>query len=219
MKTNKPLFTLLLVILSHSGWSQGFVNLNFENSKLTNIVVFGFSTTSAIVPGWSVDTRNYANGDTNSIQYNTVTLDSAGVSLEGTNNPSGPSAIQGKYSIYLQGGTIFSQSGTNGASIWQNGTIPASSLSVYYWGGPLQVSFNGQALSFSAISNAPDYAVWGADISAYAGQTGEFLFNVPWQNSALLDNIQFSTSPIPEPSTFGLFVLSGLFFAWQRARK
>jgi hypothetical protein len=71
-------------------------------------------------------------------------------------------------------------------------------------GNALQVSFAGQPLSVIAIASNPDYTVWEANVSAYSGQTGELLFQVPWESQAILDNIQFSTQPVPEPDTISL---------------
>jgi hypothetical protein len=57
------------------------------------------------------------------------------------------------------------------------------------------------------------------DISAYAGQTGQLLFSVPPQSSGgILDNIQFSSTPVPEPGTFGLFAMGGALLAWRRLK-
>jgi hypothetical protein len=67
-------------------------------------------------------------------------------------------------------------------------------------------------LSINNINNAQTYAVWEADISAYAGQTGELLFTCADYNAGMLDNIQFSTSSVPEPSICGLFGLGILLF-------
>jgi hypothetical protein len=46
------------------------------------------------------------------------------------------------------------------------------------------------------------------------------LFSVPPQTSGgILDNIQFSTTPVPEPGLFGLFALSGVFLGCCRLEK
>jgi hypothetical protein len=194
---------------------QEFTNLNFETTTITTVVFPGGDRYTATVPGWTGFGQNFVNGDPNSVALNDIALDNPAVTLQGTNSPFAP-AIQGKYSILLQGGTMYAQS-TNGASIGQTGQIPLTARSITYWGNALQVTFDGQMLSFVAISNAPNYTIWGADISAYAGQTGQLLFTEPWQNEGLLDNIQFSSSPVPEPNVFGLFALGGLFFGLRRS--
>ena len=191
--------------------SQGFLNLNFEGATI-------LTTHTATISRWTVNAPNYVNGDPNSIPYNDIALDVPAVNLEGTNAPA-PSiqAIQGNYSLLMQGGSRTSPI-TNGASIWQTGQIPISAESMTYWGNALQVTFNNQLLTFNAISNTANYTVWGADVSAYAGQTGQLMFAVPWQGSAMLDNIQFSSMPIPEPGSLALLVAGGLLVAWRRKR-
>jgi hypothetical protein len=57
----------------------------------------------------------------------------------------------------------------------------------------------------------PAYNIYGGDISAYANQVGELLF----QEGGLLDAVQFSSLPIPEPSTFGLSALGALLLGWR----
>jgi hypothetical protein len=145
--------------------------------------------------------------------YNNQPIDSPGASLEGTNywTP----AIQGRYSVLLQGGSIYYPYGTNGAAIGQTGQLPLSAKSILYWGlnwNSLRISFNGQLLAFIAISNTPTYTVFGADISGYAGQTAELLFHAPWAaGGGVIDRIQFSSETIPEPTTTSIFGLLILF--------
>jgi hypothetical protein len=193
--------------------AQGFVNLNFDQTTLTPVVYPSETFYLATVPGWTWSpAENFQNNDPTTVALDDIALDDAAVTLHSTNSLFYPSAIQGNYSILLQGGSVWAQNTTNGASIGQTARIPFTAKSIIYWGGPLQVSFNGQMLSFIDISNAPNYTVWEADISADAGHLGQLLFSVPWQNEAMLDNIQFSSTPVPEPSVFTLVFLGlGLF--------
>ena len=187
-------------------YSQGFVNLNFENVNTSQ----GSTLPTNAVFGWLVSSPF--------IFYNDIALDGNVVDLVGTNNSVGPSAIQGNYSIFIQGGSQFDPD-HSGAAIMQTVLVPATSHSITYWGGQLQVSFNNQALAFNAIGSGSGYTIWQADVSAFAGQTGQFSFVAPWQTSGLLDNIQFSTSPVPEPSTFALAALGGLLLGFRRWRR
>ena len=92
----------------------------------------------------------------------------------------------------------------------QTGLIPLSAESIIYWGGALQATFDNQPLTFNAIGSGSGYTIWQADISAYAGQTRQLEFTAPWQTQGLLDNIQFSANPVPEPGGLALGVLGGL---------
>ena len=224
----KPMPIICLIVVSfqlaENVYAQGFVNLDFETTKIT---LTNFGRYVATVPGWSwTPLGNFVNGDTNTVAYNDIALDAPAVTLQGTNSPYAP-AIHGRYSILLQGGDQFVLSNTNGSAIWQTGQIPVTAESLMYWGGrgsfngqsqgALQVSFNGQSLTPVAISTTANYTVWGIDISAYAGQTGELRFTKPWlptndSDGVLLDNIQFSSSPIPEPSALALCGVSLLLF-------
>ncbi len=187
--------------------AQGFVNLGFAHTTLTGFLVndyTGYYATNATVPGWDwAPYQTFGFGDPyTTVTLNNIALDSAAVTLHGANDYT--PALIGKYSIMLQGGSRYAY-GNSYSAIWQTGQIPSTAISLIYWGGVLQVTFNGQQLSFSDISDTPHYTIWAADISVLAGQSGQLLFTAPWLTTAMLDNIQFSSSPVPEPSAFTLF--------------
>ncbi len=206
---------MTLFIAGGNCFAQGFINLNFEAANISGYSSPSFIPTNNAIPGW---TAYYGSALQSTIPYNTLALDAAAVDLEGTNSLYGPNPIQGNYSVYIQGGTQFDPD-HNGASIMQTAQIPFSAQSIIYWGGALQASFSGQALVFSAIGSGSGYTIWQADISAYAGQTGQLTFAAPWQTSGLLDNIQFSSNPVPEPSGLALAALGGLLLGCRRWRK
>ena len=88
----------------------------------------------------------------------------------------------------------------------------------------MQVTFAGQLLSLFELGSGPSYQIVGADVSAFAGQTGELKFLMPRfgpvgnMSASYLDNIQFSNQPIPEPSAFYLIGLGALISCY-RAKK
>ena len=90
----------------------------------------------------------------------------------------------------------------------------------------MTVTFNGFSLAFFKYNSTPNYDIMAADISAYAGQTGELRFTAPDGNilnngypfgaNGLIDNIQFSSSPVPEPQAAVLGVLGVVLFLLRR---
>jgi len=223
MKTLSAFFFFSCVLClcgARSATAQSaFQNLDFEDSYIVSSrpTSYGFSTGTADVPGWTahagVGAINYSGGTT--IPYNSQTLDSPGLSLEGTDYPI--PAIDGSYSIFLQYPTMYYPYGTYPGSIGQSGQIPITAQSLTYWGsmGAVQVTFDGHELSFSPLSSTANYTIYGANISAYAGQTGELLFS----GGGMIDNIEFSPTAIPEPSVLTLSALGTLLLTWRFLRQ
>ncbi|HWY32782.1 MAG TPA: PEP-CTERM sorting domain-containing protein [Candidatus Acidoferrum sp.] len=188
-----------LMILTDT-WSQDFVNLNFE---------LGYGAGESI-PGWTA----YKDNTSTTVLLNNISLSGGAVCLLGADF----GTIEGNYYAYLQGSGV--NAGSETAGIGQTGTIPSGVQSLIFWGnvGMNDVSFNEQSLSLMLLGSTPNYNIYGTDISAYAGKTGQLLFTSysaqvggQWDS---VDNIQFSSSPVPEPNTVGLFALGGLFISW-----
>jgi hypothetical protein len=194
------------------------VNLDFEQSTIlsTSPTFWAPDSGTANVLGWNASASyglvaNYSRGTV--LNYNSEPLDSAGVSLVGTDY-SRP-AIQGQYSIWMTSGTEYVHG--ESAAIWQIGQIPATAKSITYWGlwyDSFEISFNAHVLSFNTIHTDANYSVFGADISAYAGQTGELLFAAN-PGYGMIDNIQFSPSAIPEPSVLSTSSICILLLYWR----
>jgi len=210
----------ILTIGITSGLSQGFINLNFEHPVLPlTSDGFGIPTTNGI-PGWTAyftDTSGtYINPN---IFYDTRAIDGAAVSLHDTNSDS-LQPLQGQFSLLLQGSSPFFPPAS--ASIGQTGRIPLNALSITFYlslDSSFQVSFNGQNISLLQLSSTSNYGIMGGDISAFAGQTGQLLFTaLPNVGYGGLDNIRFSSSSIPEPSSLALGALGALLFGFRRRR-
>jgi hypothetical protein len=111
------------------------------------------------------------------------------------------------------------------ASIGQTGQIPLDTVSLLFYlslNSSIQVTFNGQIIPLVQTGSTANYVIMDGNISSFAGQTGQLLFTaLPNVGYGLIDNIQFSTTPVPEPSTLGLTALGGFLFAWRcrKARK
>jgi len=77
------------------------------------------------------------------------------------------------------------------------------------------VSFADQGIGLALLQDLGNNRyIWGADISPFAGQTGTLGFF----GAGYLDNIQFSSEPIPEPGIVGLIVLGDLLLGWRWQR-
>lgn len=110
------------------------------------------------------------------------------------------------------------------ASIGQTGQIPIDSMSVIFLFrdeqvGYFNVSFNGNVLPYSVIWSEPNYDICAADISRFAGQTGELRFTESDGGRAILEDIQFSTQAVPEPATVALFALGAIALIGRSARR
>ncbi len=226
MKIQNYFLQLLVLFLGVTSKGQGFINLNFEQAQLSDLTTNSYGIYgSAVSRGWTAYFTGYS---TTNLWYNNLSLGGAAVSLEGTNNVGGFPLIQGKYFMLLQG----SFGNGSPASIGQTGTIPANAQSLTFWGSGGDVSFNSQLLSVVSLGSTNGYGIWGADISGFAGQTGDLLFtaengntfNHPTSSSyypgawVYLDNIQFSSLAVPEPSALALAGLGAAFFGWRRWR-
>lgn len=221
LRNKSFIFTVLLLTSELVVFSQSFINLNFESANIIPIVggpnyPYDVTSTNAL-PGWTV---YYGLIQQSQITYNDPGLGSTLVTLWATNG----AQISGNYSPLLQGGLTASA-----ATISQTGLVPVGTASLLFeaqqgGSGTLQVSLGGQVLSFFALSTGANYTLYGANISAFAGLTEQLMFsalNTPgiYPNNWNIDNIQFSSSPVPEPSMFALIGLGGMFLACLRWRK
>jgi hypothetical protein len=201
----KCLFLLALILIRMNNASaQGFVNLDFESANLSGYSAGSVPAADAI-PGWTA----YLGGTVlTSINYDVNdAFGPPGAYIYNSAN------LQGNYYAYVQG------TPSEPASIGQTGTIPATAQSLIWWGDGPEVSFNDQPLSVTFVGATDYYTIFSADISAFAGQTGQLLFtssHYPNAPGDQIDNIQFSSSGVPEPSTFGLLTLVGSLFSLHR---
>ena len=187
--------------------AQGFVNLNFEQAQITNLNGNLIPATNAF-PSWTASALFYF--------YNDASLSGRSISIIATNSLITPSQIQGNYYALL-----FTIGGNPAVSLNQTGLIPVTAKSILFWGvnDGMQITFNGVSLNFGAMSSTANYTVYGADISAYAGQTGLLSFSAANGALGMVDNIQFSTTVVPEPSSLALAALGTLLLDCRRRTK
>jgi hypothetical protein len=201
-----------------SGLAQGFINLNFEMANVPNVPtnqIGAFVSVTDGMPGWTA----YYLGQPNLIGHNTVSGGGAVVAIEG---PSWPSSqiLQGNYTAYVIGSTAGPSAS---AYIEQTGQIPMNSMSIQFYVDQsgfanFQVSFAGNNIPITQIGTGPNYDIMGGNISEYAGQTGLLQFTALPDSGGYLDNIEFLTSPVPEPGAFGFLILGGSVFLGLKRR-
>lgn len=211
------LWAICALALPFSGLAQGtFQNLDFEAAEIVPIVgspYFPHSVApSNAVPAWEV---SYGTTPVGEITYNDPAVGSTWVNLWATNGQQ----IDGGYSVLLQGGLTASA-----ASISQTGLVPSTAKSLLFearpGGGTLSVSLGGESLLLVEVGTGPNYVLYGADISAFAGQNEPLTFSAledfSRPNDWNIDDIQFSPTVIPEPNSVSLVALGAVAFGWRR---
>jgi hypothetical protein len=200
--------------------AEAFKNLNFEDSPIPNNGSVSVSvSTSLLFPSW---TLRFNDTIQTTASLNTVVLTATAAALN-TGDGLEDSILEGTRSAYLQ--SLF-----NSASLAQNGDVPAGTQSIRFLTaaglGPLDVSLlmNGQAIPLATLSQDNGIFLLGGNISAWAGMNSELRVIVTGidvhgdAGSALIDAIEFSSQPIPEPSMLGLVPL-GAFAMLRRSRR
>ena len=217
------------LLLAGSGqcFSQGFMNLNFESANIPN----GTSPGSNIpigygLPGWTAYfVSSTATNQTTQVAYDGISTGGNVISVIDS-NALGFSPIQGKYSAFLFGGgngPLYS------STISQTGLVPAATESILFDGYESFASFivtlGGQTINMTPLQTFSNYTLYGGNIPpSLAGEVETLSFTEPpatgTQPSLFeLDNIQFSTSPVPEPGTLALCALGGLSLVWRWRKK
>jgi hypothetical protein len=220
---NSSLLILILFIsVPSSDAHASFQNLDFEAGRVVQIP--GFNTNriyfDEAFPGW---TGSIGGIQQTSALYNAICLSCSAVSLHDNHQPP-DYLLEGSLTPVLQG----AHGHIADTVLAQTGEVPIGIQSLLFRGriyGSVAVELGGQPLSLIPISSGPNYVWYGADISLLAGQELELRFTAfssdqPIGNSGLLvlDSIEFSTTPIPEPSTLALLAVAGVFgwFGYRR---
>ncbi len=221
MKTNALLiflFSATLLIGTPLGFSQEFLNLNFESATIPKHTTNGMLiAASAAFPNWSVnDISSSGTGVVTTVGYNFISIGAAGVSIVDTNVQYFHLPFQGIYAALLFGSEGFTE------TLNQTGLVPPGTQSILMdvsFAYNFVVTLGGQTINMIPVKTLPDYTVYGGDISAFANQVTQLSIIAPptgVPNAVYLDNIQFTTSTVPEPNEFALtgfaIVICGIFF-------
>jgi hypothetical protein len=218
-KLTMTLTVAVIFIISARG--QGFLNLNFDLAK--NLPAnppedgASVSVTNAL-PDWTAYSGDMVLSAISYVSNNfggfssSVELEGGSLALSGNNLSVG---------LYLDG------------SISQTGMVPNNAESLQFEahgngaGGSLggtgfAVTLGGQSLSYSALTTGPNYVLYGANIPADMDGQSEaltFLCEGIGSGNVLLDNIEFSSMSVPEPSQFTLVGLGVVLFGLRHLRR
>ncbi len=214
--------TAFIVAVSCSAAAQGtFQNLNFEQANPVIVVgspYYPYEVTAAsALPDWTVTEGGIQQTQ---ITENDPSLGSPWIVLISTADTLGFAPIDGNYSVLLQGSGFSSV-----PAISQTGLIPDSTQSLLFEAqsagfGSLALQVGTQTVPFTAVGTGPNYTLYGANISAWAGQTEQLTFSALQSASGLnnwvIDDISFSPNAVPEPGVGVLAVIGGLLIAARK---
>jgi hypothetical protein len=199
----------LLVAAIPAFGQTGFLNLDFESAQPVPDPTYGqpyIIATGNALPGWQAFNGTNPLSD---VFYNSGYW----VELVGGTNSL---VVDGNYSVSLSAGSISqtAQVPTGAESLLFRAVIVRSPVPSI-----LHVTLDGQDLAYTAVSSGTTasglgYSTYAADISVFAGQVDTLMFS---GDIGALDDIQFSSSPVPESSPLWLLFLgSGVLIYYHR---
>jgi hypothetical protein len=199
-------FSLVSANLAQAALGQSFVNLNFEDATVPTVFPGGLTggdvDPALAFPGWTVG--NSLNGRLY-VGYNAATLGAPSVELYGPNNDFQLDPLQGSFTAQLEYYNIPSM---GLPTLSQTGLVPAGAQSINFLVGGHSPTEDAAAMMINGVT-IPLVPISGgrmaADISSFAGQVVQLTFTTSTDqhnNLFYFDDIQFSASPVPEPSTF-----------------
>ena len=224
-------------------YGQAFENLDFEQAFIVSAPA-GFTpfdatppiSAASALPSWTVREDGIV---CNAIWGAPIALDETSVALVTQTNGVYPGFVplQGSYSLQLYAFQGAPPPEFKTASISQTGLIPVTARSIQFLlesppvaGGIIQanpiVTVDGTPLTLFRQSISGGIASMVADITGYAGSTVDLTFlcqgspgGFPLsENIFALDDIQFSTRMVPEPSTLMSVGLFSALVAFHRRR-
>ena len=211
--------------------AQGFVNLNFEQANVSGYSRLDYVPVTAALPGWSA-TASYVGGTyAAAIVYDGISTGGTAISVVDTNVSMGSVLATGFFPFQGRYGVILFGANTVSETISQTGLVPTGTAALLFdaraSSATFSVTLGGQTVNVIPLQTFSNYTLYGADISAFAGQSETLSFTEPPApvgqlggdpNIFELDNIQFSSSPVPEPSALALGALGALLFVFRAGR-
>ncbi len=203
--------------LALSSQGQQFLNLDFENPQTGNIMPDGiWLSWSLAAPGWT----HPKGGDSVFVYHNTPPASSiAQFYFLADKDSTQWTPLEGNFSLALVSGHYNRFDDTSPwvkAYIEQDGIIPESARSLQFLAtGNFSLSLGSQPLPVMHASG--DQYV--ADVSAFAGQYVSLRLEneaTEIQSPVIVDKLQFSTQPIPEPGVAALMLCGVAVVAFRK---
>jgi hypothetical protein len=209
---------LALLLGASCATGQGtFQNLDFERATIAPTPVGGGTypaDPAQCFPGWTVG----GSGQYLAVMYNDLSLGAPAICLMGPTFPNsvGYTPLQGSYSVLLY---YDNPSIVPPPTLSQTGLVPATARSINFLVGNGET---GGAVSMNGV-NIPLVPIPGGrlagDISAFADSVAQLTFSISpsrvGDNGMYFDDIQFSTSVVPEPNILTLSALGALLVGWR----
>jgi hypothetical protein len=216
MKFISTIFPVVALLVGNQlGFAQGFVNLDFEAATIAPIPGGSIypADPAQCFPGWTI---GYG-----VVMYNDLSLGAPATVLMGPDFPNAVNYVplQGSYSVLLQFFYLDGNWSGYMPSLSQTGLVPANAQSVSLLvssgtpPGAAVVTMNGVNIPLISVAGGR----LAGDISAYAGSVAQLKISTPNSDDWLyFDDVQFSTSSIPEPSKLALTALGALLLGFRR---
>ena len=234
MKSSTKLVTFIflgILGIQRDATAGEFQNLSFENPIMPFVPDdpegFDRIPISQVMPGW---TAYMGEHPIDLVDFNARPLSAAGISLY--SRPEGLlgwPVIEGEYSALIQSGRdLFYTGEPVSASLAQIGLVGSQFMSVQMKiksNAPFSVSMGGQSVEMVVLDQQPTYTLYGGDVSMFSGREAELRITSDLYFSPLiggfgrmfLDDIEFSTMVVPEPSPWMLLGIGGILtLGWIR---
>ncbi len=196
-----------------------FGNLDFESAVIGTPDGDELPSAQAL-PYWTVHSVRAGK-----VFYDTTAMDAVAVSIQDGRAPySGFPAIMnpisGSYSVLLQRSSIYAVPPNEDAWIAQTGGVPSDATSLMFstesncGAGDLVASLNGTAIPMSLYSVGDQINETHGVVETFIGDirqfTGQQNVELRLTGSGTVDDIQFSSIVVPEPSTLALLSVAAL---------
>ncbi len=217
-RTFRSAVLLHLFLLATPAAAAPFVNLNFEQATVppgSPPVI----PAAVGVPGWTPRVGNLV---VSSVAYNSTGIGDGRVVLYDAFLGIGIGVVEPRFSICLITDFGFDLP----ASLSQLGEVPEGTKSLRfladYFRPPALLSIDGTNLPLVQLSQPSNFepVEWGADLTAFAGQTVELRVSsgLPPSRIVTVDALSFSSSPIPEPNSTSAIGIAAILTARRRGR-